>query len=579
MKKNFKLIPFAVLTIAAIASCSEINPETPAKDYFYNDDPAAMTFSASTQATTPETKTSFAAGETKAEVNWVKGDAITVFDAENKNVEFTTEANGVTSGTFAETVTGSFTKSSDIDAVFYSVYPYSEENSIAVNEGNTELTVVVPDNQIVSHSTFAPKANVAVAKSDADGNLAFQNLCGYLRFVITKGDRIKSVTISGTNNEVIAGKVKVQWKDGEPKVTEIVDGKTSITFSLEDGSTFPSGKTYFVTLLPQTLSGIKIEMTTVEDVKTIGATSYTRTMNPVKTASSPMVIERNKILRLPFWDRLEWLSAMVLDMEDVEVGTTCGSSFGTGTDIYKGTLGSEKELYSVAANPNNTGINKSAKVLKFDGTSVAPTDYSESISTSTSIKNARLLVYLSDNYKARAVQKEFNAVRMKVYIPADYPEKHTPRLQWGYNKWGNNVDTGSGTVRNRPIFTPTYVNGVKLGDKYINFGTSSKNEELISKISNTKNIITENWLTSYGNAIKLGDWNDFIFLIGDVENANNKFLVNYSSVSSDVGYGTSSCYFRIHPFFPANPDNASAYHAEMDRYGVLYIDDIELIDF
>ena len=47
MKKNFKLIPFAVLTIAALASCSEINPETQAKDYFYNDDPAAMTLSAS----------------------------------------------------------------------------------------------------------------------------------------------------------------------------------------------------------------------------------------------------------------------------------------------------------------------------------------------------------------------------------------------------------------------------------------------------------------------------------------------------------------------------------------------------
>ena len=69
MKKNFKLIPFAVLTIAALASCSEINPETQAKDYSYNDDPAAMTFSASTQATVPETKTAFAPGDTKAAVN------------------------------------------------------------------------------------------------------------------------------------------------------------------------------------------------------------------------------------------------------------------------------------------------------------------------------------------------------------------------------------------------------------------------------------------------------------------------------------------------------------------------------
>lgn len=569
MKKNFKLIPFAVLTIAALASCSEINPETQAKDYFYNDDPAAMTLSASTQATVPETKTAFAPGDTKAAVNWVKGDAITVFDAENKNVEFTTEANGVTSGTFAETVTGSFTKSSDIDAVFYSVYPYSEENSIAVNEGNTELTVVVPDNQIVSHSTFAPKANVAVAKSDADGNLAFQNLCGYLRFVITKGDRIKSVTISGTNNEVIAGKVKVQWKDGEPKVTEIVDGKTSITFSLEDGSTFPSGNTYFVTLLPQTLSGIRIEMTTVEDVVTVtgittDGTELPRTMNPVKTASSPIKIERNKVLRLPYWDRLEWRSAMLLDVQascfpldgnlnSSEINSSNGKPYAKVTDIYS-YCSSEYALYKVVENPCSTSvINPSSKVLKVDASGKSYTNNG----------NARLSVYSRSPFYSGDTPpiRKFNAVRIKVYYGDNGEEtnkKYFPRVQMGPNDWKD----ANSNVQARPIFTPTYVNGVKMSDVYI-MSTGSNTTESLSNYIGTYNNIPKSWVDQYHSAIRFDDWNDLVYVIGD--EGSSKTLIN----------GTN--YLRIHPFFPAVPGNSTAYHPE--TFGVMYIDDIELIDF
>ena len=134
MKKNFRLIPFAVLAITAVMSCSELKTETPLKDYFYNDDPAAMTFYASTQVTMPETRTSLGTTtDNAAPVNWNAGDAISVFDANNTNVQFTTATDGQPSGTFAEIVSGTFVNSSEDDAVFYSIYPYSSENSIQID--------------------------------------------------------------------------------------------------------------------------------------------------------------------------------------------------------------------------------------------------------------------------------------------------------------------------------------------------------------------------------------------------------------------------------------------------------------
>ena len=82
----------------------------------------------------------------------------------------------------------------------------------------------------------------------------------------------------------------------------------------------------------------------------------------------------------------------------------------------------------------------------------------------------------------------------------------------------------------------------------------------------TYNAVTSDWVTEYQTAINYDGWNDLIYLIGDIS-SNAKFVKGLT-------------YFRIHPFFPAVPDATEwddQYYA--DEYGVMYIDDIELVEF
>lgn len=575
MKRNFRILLAAVSMAASITACVENEMDQADNGYYFNDDPEAVTFVAQTQTDVPtDTKTVLGRTEDKLKaVNWVAGDAISVFDADNANVQFTTDADKTTSGTFAEVTTGTFNKAGS-GVTYYAVYPYAESNAINTDDGTVELTVTVPDDQVVSHGTFAANANAAVAKTDGAGNLAFQNVCGYLRFYISKGSRTTAVKISGNNDEIIAGTVKVKWEEGVPVVSEVVDGKTSITFHLEDNGTFPTGKEYYVALLPKVLEkGVKIEMTTVEDVVTVtgittNGTQLPRTMNPVKKASAKMTIKRNTILRLPHWDRLEWRSAMLLDVEassfTVDKGLNNSETYKSNnqevtyskvTDIYS-KVGAEYSLYTVVANPSTTGINASNKVLKVDATDKHYKDDN---------KNARLSVYTRTPFYSEvdgndAIITKFNAVRLKVYYENEEALNKTyfPRVQMGPTNWKDSDDN----TQARPIFTPTYVNGVKMSDVYI-VSTGSNGTESLGNYIYDYNKVTESWVKQFHSAIKFNEWNDLVFVIGDEGTTKNLI--------------TKTDYLRIHPFFPADPDNPAKYHA--DTYGVMYIDDIELIDF
>ena len=569
MKKNFRLIPFAVLAITAVMSCSELKTETPLKDYFYNDDPAAMTFYASTQVTMPETRTSLGTTtDNAAPVNWNAGDAISVFDANNTNVQFTTATGGQPSGTFAEIVSGTFVNSSEDDAVFYSIYPYSSENSIQIdNDKNVSLTAVVPDVQHVVHKSFADKSNVAVGKTDDEGNIQFKNLCGYIRVYVNYANGITSLKISGNNNEILAGKVNVSWnKDGEP-VYKVVEGqgKTSVTISYENGSnTFKQGEWYYIPVLPQVFeNGLTLEMT-------CGGLTYDCGNSPVikkafKRTSAEITINRNVTFRLFQWDTNNiWRTAMLYDMEGdenttYEVGTKVANA-NYYTD-YVLSAGGDKDYYTVAANPHITAVNPSSKVLKVDAAGYTPAG---------KVMNGRLGVNFTANMKA-VNNRGMNALRAKVYISSSDAKKYFPRVQLMHNKFtsSKNYSLLPSTIINRPIMTPSYINGNKMDVKILSYGkvdTNAEEKNGVLQIGNhdgTLNKIDQAWLESWDKAINKDEWNDMIWVWSDI--SGNK------SLPDAVGQ------IRIHPFFPADPDNDKAYYA--GEYGVMYLDDIQMIRF
>ena len=132
---------------------------------------------------------------------------------------------------------------------FWAVYPFSEDNFC---DGNS-ITTVIPSSQTAVEGNFSNDAFPAVAKSSTL-NLAFWNICGGIKFFISRDD-IKSVTFKGNNNEPLAGKVKVAFgTDGTPTVTEVIDAQTEVTIVAPDDGTFKVGKYYYITLLTAKLS-------------------------------------------------------------------------------------------------------------------------------------------------------------------------------------------------------------------------------------------------------------------------------------------------------------------------------------
>ena len=135
-------------------------------------------------------------------------------------------------------------------AEYWAVVPYSATTAF----DGTVVTMDIPEAQNGVADNFSDSTFPAIAKSASLG-FEFKNICGGIKFSVSRDD-ITSVTFKGNNGEVLAGKVKVAFDtDGNPVVSEIVDGKTEVTLSNPTGAPFQTGKYYHVTLLPKALDG------------------------------------------------------------------------------------------------------------------------------------------------------------------------------------------------------------------------------------------------------------------------------------------------------------------------------------
>jgi len=263
MKTGNKL--FAILTGAAILFLSGCVKDGPVGSL-----PGDETLlSASFSDNGPESKAGLIDGGTT--IYWDKADEIKVFKGRESAKFTSTNADLQIQADF----TGTLYTGSDTDKSLYAIYPYSADASCT----DGIITAVLPSEQSGTPGTFAKGTNIAVAKTQSS-YLSFYNLNGGVRFSLTRND-IKEVVLEGRNGEVLAGKVKIGFNGSIPKVTGVLDGKTSITLKAPDGGTFEPGKWYYMTALPATLS------------KGFTLTLYTEEQHAAYTSSSTVTLARS----------------------------------------------------------------------------------------------------------------------------------------------------------------------------------------------------------------------------------------------------------------------------------------------
>ena len=247
---KYSKITLALAAFAATACAIEVLPETPAENQpevqLY-----PMTFTAGADdGSDSETKVTL---DGKS-VLWAAGDQIKVFDGTSTPLSpFTvTSGEGTTSASFSGSVADPSANK------YYALYPYQEAATftsgnitIGKNDYTSYLTVDLPEEQQAVDGSVDPKAFLALAVSDGNGDFSFKNLNSLVKFRLSESDitKLESISISSNSLEAIAGNMKVAFNANGVPVQTYVNGKMDSYITLKAPTEgFKANTDYFIAI-------------------------------------------------------------------------------------------------------------------------------------------------------------------------------------------------------------------------------------------------------------------------------------------------------------------------------------------
>ncbi len=225
---------------------------------------------------------------------WHADDRISLFRTTfNEEFEFTGDT-GANSGGFEEVASDNYVTGNAV-STNYAVYPYSETNALSNSE---VISLTMPAVQQYAANSFGKGANTMVAASENSTSklLPFRNVGGYLIIKLYgENTTIKSIALSGNNNEVIAGAATSQAKYGYlPTLTMSEEGTKTITLDCgTEGVTISSDSenptSFWMVVPPITFeNGFTLTITDINDNTTTKSTSKSQTIerNAVKSMAA-----------------------------------------------------------------------------------------------------------------------------------------------------------------------------------------------------------------------------------------------------------------------------------------------------
>ncbi len=254
MKRQFLL--YATLVAGMVVSCSkeaivEVSTDKNASTITTIDAVIADTDDGATKTVR----------KSDGKIYWNPGDEINVFFGTDKGKFTSSNTEDAAKASFNGSITISsvigMNEGEDDDNCVWGLYPYNENATFDGTYVHTSLT----NAQTGKAGSFADDLYITLAKSNSF-KLSFYNTLAGIKFSVQK-EGIKTITFSGNNGEVLTGDFKLKFGDDErPVVSEITNGKTSITLT-PDGGTFTVGEYYYIVFAPTTFSkGFSLKFTT-----------------------------------------------------------------------------------------------------------------------------------------------------------------------------------------------------------------------------------------------------------------------------------------------------------------------------
>ena len=245
---TFTLSALAVL--AGLAACNKENFNSSSSDPIEGNT-VKVTLSANQDSNVTRAAIGNTGSDNKTTILWSENDALSVFDAANKNIEFSiTSGIGTASGTFE----GEVSKTSDR---YVALYPYQSAASINTDR-NTISGVTLKSTQTATAGSFDPEAALMTAVETTEGTLSFKNAVGYVKVTPTFACT-KITLISNNSADALAGTVKISLaSDGTP--TASIASGASYSVSVE--GSIAANTACYIAVLPCTLSsGFQLVLT------------------------------------------------------------------------------------------------------------------------------------------------------------------------------------------------------------------------------------------------------------------------------------------------------------------------------
>ncbi|MGN0190835.1 MAG: hypothetical protein ACI39U_04200 [Candidatus Cryptobacteroides sp.] len=178
-------------------------------------------------------------------VNWLPGDAISIFDtATSTNTKFTTTGNGW------------FTSEAEVpeSETYYALYWYRSAASWK-SDLKVMQSKLFPD-QIAKVGSFGDEVPYMAGKVDLENKrIEFKNICSHIGFTLSEelaGEGVKSLTLMGNNSETLCGTMQISIDDEGNPVVNVTDPDIYVRLH-NNGKDLAAG-TYYFSIVPQTFS-------------------------------------------------------------------------------------------------------------------------------------------------------------------------------------------------------------------------------------------------------------------------------------------------------------------------------------
>ncbi len=217
-----KILTISVLAGLVLCGCQK-------EELIIEKTPEQKTFTAEIENSSDDVATKTSLGD-QGKVLWNTDDKVSIFAGNTVNAQYqvseVTDENtravlspvsGSESETSAETISGN---------VAY--YPYSSSATIAAADGAYTISgIELPATQTYTEGSFGSGAFPMAAVAE-NTSLKFKNILGGLKLQLTGTAKVRSISVSGNNNEILCGSANVTVSSSNVPAITLSDSKATI---------------------------------------------------------------------------------------------------------------------------------------------------------------------------------------------------------------------------------------------------------------------------------------------------------------------------------------------------------------